>query len=566
LKNYVITIICVILGIGFYMYYQNLRKRRRKDRLIKLIEADWDNIKENNNDLAYMSYLHDVYKFTDNNGDMKIDDITWNDMEMDGIFDKINYTHSTMGEIYLYKLLRNPTNDMHTLKERDEIIEYFSKNAEARVKKQYQLNNIGKINKISIYEYRNLINAIKGYAVSLHILIPSLQIFSIISLALNNKFGILFFAVALILNLSSYYKSYKKIENYLPIIMQIGSLLESIKAMDDMQGNSELEKYAKILSKSAKLTKTYERYYRFFGYLTFGKIPDLDMLYDTAIKPFLHIDIIVFNNLIKYIKRNMSLIIEAYETVGFLDCMISIAAFRHKVLAVEEKCICKPEFCFDKILYKAEEIYNPLIKEPVTNSIAVEESVLITGSNATGKSTFLRTIGINAILAQTIYTVCAKSYYGSTFTIMSSMNLKDNIYSGDSYYMMEIKSLKRILDAISDERPILCCIDEVLRGTNTIERIAASSKILESLARSKVLSFVASHDLELTYIVEDSYKNYHFQENVDDYGMVCDFKLYSGRSYTRNAINLLKFIGYSEEIIVDAKNRANNYIKNGRWI
>lgn len=131
--------------------------------------------------------------------------------------------------------------------------------------------------------------------------------------------------------------------------------------------------------------------------------------------------------------------------------------------------------------------------------------------------------------------------------------------------MMEIKALKRILDAINNETPILCCIDEVLRGTNTIERITASSKILESLAKSNVLCLVASHDLELTYIVEEYYKNYHFQESVDSYGVVCDFKLYPGRSYTRNAINLIKFMGYSENIIEDAKNRANNYISSGKW-
>lgn len=225
----------------------------------------------------------------------------------------------------------------------------------------------------------------------------------------------------------------------------------------------------------------------------------------------------------------------------------------------------KPDFCTHQLCYIAQDIYNPLLTRPVTNSINTIASILITGSNATGKSTYLRTIGLNAILAQTIYTVCAKSYSASFFTIMSSMSLRDNIYRGESYYMMEIKALKRILDAINAEIPILCCIDEVLRGTNTIERIAASSKILESLAKSNVLCLVASHDLELTYIVEDSYKNYHFQERVDSYGVVCDFKLYAGRSYTRNAINLLKFMGYSEDIIDDAKSRANTYISSGKW-
>jgi DNA mismatch repair ATPase MutS len=565
LEVYVLITIVIILLLIIYTYLVQAKKHKKRERLLKIIEENWNIIKEEEHDFSYIDYLYKIYKHQDNNGSMKVDDITWNDFEMDGVFDKLNYTYSTMGEIYLYHMLRNPTNDISILKERDRIIEYYSNNAKDRVIKQYQLNNIGKFNKVSIYEYRKLIEAIQRFNISWHVIIPLFQLFSILILVINSNLGIPLFVAALTINLLSYYKRSNKIEPYLPVIMQIGSLLEAIKDMNDMQGNEELNEYSNILSKISELTKSYKRYYRFFGSLTFGKIPDIDMLYDTIIKPFLHTDIIVFLKLINFIRNNMSALIEAYETVGFLDSMIAISAFRHKVLELQGEYICKPDFCTHKLCYIAQDIYNPLIIRPVTNSLNTVDSILITGSNATGKSTFLRTIGLNAILAQTIYTVCAKSYSASFFTIMSSMSLRDNIYSGESYYMMEIKALKRILDAINAETPILCCIDEVLRGTNTIERIAASSKILESLAKSNVLCLVASHDLELTYIVEECYKNYHFQENVDSYGVVCDFKLYSGRSYTRNAINLLKFMGYSEDIIEDAKSRANNYISSGKW-
>lgn len=567
MENFIGISITVILFVIGYIAFVNVKKRRKRAKLMQIIKADWDNVKVPEEDvLAYIKDVANMSNYYDNDEAMRIDDITWNDFEMDGIFDQLNYTYSAMGEVCLYRILRNPTKDIQVLKERDRITEYFLNNEADRLKKQYQLNNIGKANRVSIYIYRDLIESVGPIDLKQHIIMPVLQLLSIILLVLDPKIGIAVFCIILSMNIITYYKEYKKIEIYHPLIMQIGSMLHFIKEMDDRKENEELSKYSAVLSQTAKISRIYKRYYRFFGNLTLGILPDIDMLYDSFLKPFLHADIIVFCKLIRFVKKNMQLLVDSYETVGFLDSMIAIAAYRHKMGEIQNNPICKPEFCNDRLQYSAEDIYNPLIKNFVTNSIDTGEPVLITGSNATGKSTFLRTVGVNALLAQTIYTVCGARYYASMFMIMSSMSLRDSILNGESYYMAEIKALKRIIDAINSEMPILCCIDEVLRGTNTIERIAASSKILENLSKRNVLCFAASHDLELTYIVEKYYKNYHFQEKVDSNGLVCDFKLYGGRSYTRNAINLLKFIGYSDDIVEDAKNRANRYIESGNWV
>lgn len=92
------------------------------------------------------------------------------------------------------------------------------------------------------------------------------------------------------------------------------------------------------------------------------------------------------------------------------------------------------------------------------------------------------------------------------------MALRDDLESGESYFIVEIRSLKRILDEADRDGNLLCIIDEVLRGTNTIERIAASSEILWSICRSHVLSFAATHDIELSYILQNRYKNYHLRK------------------------------------------------------
>ena len=139
------------------------------------------------------------------------------------------------------------------------------------------------------------------------------------------------------------------------------------------------------------------------------------------------------------------------------------------------------------------------------NSINADKSVLLTGSNASGKSTFIKSIAINSIFAQTIHTVLADSYTSSFYYIYSSMALRDDLQNNESYYIVEIKSLQRILEkAAQSDVPVLCFIDEVLRGTNTLERIASSSEIVGVLlARKGAMCFAATHDVELTNMLKN---------------------------------------------------------------
>jgi len=145
------------------------------------------------------------------------------------------------------------------------------------------------------------------------------------------------------------------------------------------------------------------------------------------------------------------------------------------------------------------------------------------------------------------------------------MALRDNLFSKESYYIVEIKSLKRILDQVNDDIPTLCFIDEVLRGTNTLERIAASSRILSSLACQNTLVFAATHDNELTHILEKDYSNYHFQERIEGKNIIFDYKLYQGKTVSKNAIKLLNMMGYPKEIIISAEDAAEEFLDKGEW-
>ena len=218
-------------------------------------------------------------------------------------------------------------------------------------------------------------------------------------------------------------------------------------------------------------------------------------------------------------------------------------------------------------MLEADELYHPLLDEPVANSVKTDKCVLITGSNASGKSTFLRSAGICALFSQTLGFATAKAYRARKFRIYSSMALKDNLLGNESYYMVEIKSLKRIMDAAKaiSSYPVLCFIDEVLRGTNTVERIAASSQILRGLACSDTICFAATHDIELTSILEKFYSNYHFTEEITDNDVRFSYKLMEGRATSRNAIKLLGLLGYDESIIRQASWAARHFEKSGEW-
>ena len=261
------------------------------------------------------------------------------------------------------------------------------------------------------------------------------------------------------------------------------------------------------------------------------------------------------------LRKNRDLLNRLYENIGYLDSMIGAASFREQI-----DYYCEPRLVSGgKPYLKVEEVFHPLLEEPVVNSIDAGRSVLITGSNASGKSTFIKTMAINTILSQIIYTSVSRSYEASYFRVFSSMALRDDIFSSESYYIVEIKSLKRILDKIDEEIPVLCFVDEVLRGTNTLERIAASSQILYSFSQANALCFAATHDIELTHILENHYSNYHFQEQIADNNVLFDYKLHGGRAISRNAIKLLSVMGYSENIINNATNAANQFLEEGNW-
>jgi len=208
------------------------------------------------------------------------------------------------------------------------------------------------------------------------------------------------------------------------------------------------------------------------------------------------------------------------------------------------------------VTFEAEAIGHPLIMEEakVCNDFKLEalgELIIITGSNMAGKSSFLRTLGINLSLAYAGGPVNARRLQTRLFRIFTCIKVSDSVTDGYSYFYAEVRRLKALLDALEepDALPLFFLIDEIFRGTNNRERLLGSRAYLRSLLGQHGVGLVSTHDLELIKLAEDStaIHNYHFREEILDNQMVFDYKLRDGPSPTTNALKIMQMAGLPVE-------------------
>lgn len=489
-----------------------------------------------------------------------IDDITWNDLDMDEVFKRMNYTYSAAGEEYLYYVLRKPCMEESELLKREKIIDFISSHPDERVAFQLIYSKLGKTGKYSIYDYLDYLDGLGNRSNLQHYFALLLLLISIGVMFVNIPFGLVAFGIIMVYNNMSYFKVKNEIDPYITSFAYIFRLLEAVKKLQEHKSEvlSEEFKLLKKCSSSMNGFKTGSFLLMSTGRMS-GSGNPIDILLD-FIRMGFHLDLIKFNQMLSEVRKHISDIDLMITTVGKIEAMIAVGAYRTSL-----DSYCVPVFS-KKMEINAEGMYHPLLDNPVKNSLRTKSSVLITGSNASGKSTFLKTVALNSIFAQTIHTCLAENYSGSMFRIISSMSLRDDVQGGESYYMVEIRALKRIMNMVKEEgEPVLCFVDEVLRGTNTVERIAASTQILKNMSAGNCLCFAATHDIELTYLLEQIYENYHFSEEFEGNDIYFTYKIINGRAQTRNAIKLLGIMGFSTEIIDVAEAMAGNFLETGVW-
>lgn len=540
---------------------------RRNEKMFRArLEQDYGKLPAREYKAERFSRLDRYYRNHQKDG--QIDDITWNDLNMDEIFKQMNHTLSSAGEEYLYYTLRTPEMSEDVLRHREEQIRYFAQNPKQRVSVQLLMRKLGTAGDYSLYDYLEYLGNLGKRSNGKHIA-ALLLIAAFLVLCFFEKtfpLGIFGALTLLVYNIVTYFKEKSTIGPYVTsfaYVMRLLEVSENLTRLSLPVCAAEFGRIKKYCSRLAAM-KRGSFWVMSGGSAGTGGNP-LEILMD-YMRMALHVDIIVFNKMVSELNRHIEDVDGLVTETGSIETAICIACYRASIEKELKNNWCIPQFLQGNIVVSMKEGYHPLIHEPVKNSIVSARGVLLTGSNASGKSTFLKTVALNAILAQTIHTCTADGYEAPFFRIMSSMTLRDDIEGGESYYIVEIRSLKRILDASGGEIPVLCFIDEVLRGTNTVERIAASAQILKSLTGKNIICFAATHDIELTHLLEKYYNNYHFEEEIKDGDISFNYRLLNGKATTRNAIKLLELMGYEEEIIKKASRQAEVFLETGDWV
>jgi DNA mismatch repair ATPase MutS len=173
-----------------------------------------------------------------------------------------------------------------------------------------------------------------------------------------------------------------------------------------------------------------------------------------------------------------------------------------------------------------------------------------------GKSTFLRSVGLAAVLGQTVNTCIAGKYEAPQLIVRSCIGRGDDLLLGKSYYLDEVQAVVEIVRASQSSQAHLFLFDELFRGTNAIERIAAAEATLRQLATTVHVVIAATHDIEVVALLEGIYASFHFVDRMETDGLVFEYRLAAGPSTTRNAIALLELNGAPAALVRRARERA----------
>ncbi len=496
-----------------------------------------------------------------------LDEITLGDLDFESLFKRIDRTHSAAGEEGLYRMLRVPCFDPGELARRKELILYFREHEDERVRLQLYFASVGRTDRYSVYDYLDRCLALEKKSNAPHYLLILLMLISLGIMFLNPTAGVLMLIMCIVYNFTVYFRQMRVIE---PYISTFGYFLRILDMAEELE-RCRIDKIDFLIKRIGENRKRFAGFARFSSFLTKTNAMSSDPLEIVMdyLRMGLHLNIIKFYLMLEQIQKNSDAIAAIMADMGYLEALITAGEFAESM----------PHFAWadltqapEKISLVAKKLYHPLLDEPVSNDVELAGSMLLTGSNASGKSTFLKTVAIAQLMAQSFGFVCAEEYGSCYYRLFTSMAIRDDLGGGRSYYIVEIESLKRILDAAArgtgDPKgcAVMCFVDEVLRGTNTVERISAGAQILESLVQKGVFSFAATHDIELTDLLSASYANYHFEESVEDGDVRFNYRLQSGKAQSRNAIRLLSLMGYSEEITGQALKRAEHFIETGDWI
>ena len=540
-----IAIACVLLVFIFVrLVYADFDNQVKIDHTNQLIRINEDEIKAFSGD-----FLH----FPDGSDHIPKDHEYANDLDIFGrasLFQYLNRTTSEQGSTSLASYLKFPASE-DMIAQRQQAIAELSKDP----KWLQDLQGLGLKTKITISSQNRLKTwmqeppAFSKFAPWkwLRYLLPAI-ILSVIFLFAYDYVGSSFFLILLLVYLAIAYQINKHVA---PIHEKLSRIADELSILSACIRHIENKNFEHPLLKKMqssfieKNTKASQNIYRI------KKLLDkLDLRYNLVF--FLSLNVLLLwslqqvLDLEKWKAGQKETLDKWFETLADFEALNSLA-----VLHFNHPAWIFPTIVSEYFQVEGKEIGHPLIPEGkrVNNYIGIPDNsklMLVTGSNMAGKSTYLRSIGVNVVLAMAGSAVCANEFKVSHVQIISSMRITDNLEESTSTFYAELKKLKTIIEKVNAGEKVFILLDEIVRGTNSLDRHTGSKALIKQLIRQKAAAIIATHDLELANLKQEfseNILNYHFDVQVENEELFFDYQLKPGICTSLNASILMKKIG-----------------------
>ncbi len=488
---------------------------------------------------SYFNRKNHTHSSESGNSNHTISEQTCLDLDFDLFFEHVDHTYSKVGQQYLYNQLRNPNHGAIN----EEIIDHLSNHPLDRLKIMEALNalNSDKAHYLSDLFQGELAQKPKWYFI-----VPLLSLTSLACIVLSffmpaylTLLIILFPVLA-----GFHYFNKVKVNVYVYSVPQLLALNKIAKKFSKMPFLSSVfqnqEKSIRVLDQIKRKVSIFKLEQKIES--------DLEIIYWFLLElikiTFLLEPLLLFS-ILDNLRDKKEEIDQVFQAVGKVDMHLSIASLR-----AGSPIWCKPQtdsnMSFNSMIH-------PLVENCVPNSFSANQSFLLTGSNMSGKTTFIRAIGLNYIAGTALNTCFAENASFPEMKLHSVIRITDDVSSSSSYFFQEVNSVKSILSETDSEQQHLILLDELFKGTNTTERIASAKAILSYFHQKNCLVFVSTHDYELVSLLKGEYAPYYFNESIHNESIEFDYQLKKGVPSKGNAIKILELNEFPEEIISEAK-------------
>lgn len=540
-----VLISCFLLLVLFTrLVFADIKNKSAIEHLTYLVTVNEDELK---------ALAHNYYHFADGTEHIPKEHFYTNDLDIFGhasLYQYINRTCSEMGSSTLAGWLSNPSKPEIILERQVAVKELIvqtewrqnlqARGAAQKIQKTTQIRLQNWFAEDNRFINNRLWLLLKYLAPAIMITVIILNITDVLSDYIRNYclLASALFAFYISKKVTPLHQQVSKITDELEVLSESIRLIEETEFKSTyLQGLQKqfTQQHGKASSQLNQLKKILERLDLRFNFVVF--IP-LDVLLQWDLQQVIVLE--------KWKQQNHKNVLDWFTALGEFEAVSSLStlSFNH------------PEWCFpilkpDHFFIEGKEIGHPLIRADkcVTNPLAIDKSgelMLVTGSNMAGKSTYLRSIGINAVLAMAGAPVCARFFCLSPIQIISSMRIADNLEENTSTFYAELKKLKTVIDKVNNNEKVFILLDEILRGTNSLDRHTGSAALIKQLIKHNAAGILATHDVELAKMKDDypsNILNYHFDVQVSNDELYFDYRLKEGICTSLNASILMKKIG-----------------------